>query len=349
MWSLMLRPVSKLCADLERSGLKKRIAVLGSNSFSGNHFAAQALRGGYDVLGISRAPEISYPFRRVPENEDAAGWRFEQVNLNDFKHLARALHDFQPDFVVNFAAQSMVAESWKQPEDWYRTNVLGIAGLSRILLTLSTLRNYVHVTTPEVYGSTDGWVKESWRMNPSTPYAISRTAGDLHMRAMHEQFDLPVSFTRAANVFGPGQQLYRLIPRALLYARLGRRLRLDGGGSSTRSFIHVDDVVRATLQVMLQGSAGSVYHVSTDEIVSVREVVELVCRLTGAEFGTWVDTGPDRPGKDATYMLDSTRLKNDLSWSPKYSLEEGIRDTLAWIDTDLEVLATSTDEYLHRE
>jgi dTDP-glucose 4,6-dehydratase len=158
-----------------------------------------------------------------------------------------------------------------------------------------------------------------------------------------------VCFTRAANVYGPGQQLYRIVPRTLLYARLSRKLRLDGGGRSTRSFIHIADVADATYLIAQNGVPGEAYHISTDEIVSIRELVERACTLPGVAFADLVVEGPERPGKDDTYMLDSTRLRQELGWAPAISLDAGMRDTLDWIDTNLAVLTEAPDSYVHKK
>ena len=192
--------------------MSDRIAVIGSNSFSGSHFVARLLREGHEVLGISRSPEISHVFRAYAWESCGGSWLFKQADLNDPDPLYASLRDFDPDVVVNFGAQSMVDQSWDSPEDWYTTNVLGIVELGKQLRLLPSLKRYVHVTTPEVYGSTQGWITESWSLFPTTPYAISRAAGDLHLRALNEIQGLPVCFTRAANVYGPGQELYRIVP-----------------------------------------------------------------------------------------------------------------------------------------
>jgi dTDP-glucose 4,6-dehydratase len=326
-----------------------RYAVVGSNSFSGSHFVAQLLGEGHEVLGLSRSSEVDEVFRPYAWRARPGSWTFLQADLNDTKLVAESLGDFRPDVVVNFAAQSMVAQSWEFPEHWYQTNVLGLVELAKVLEKLPGLEKYVHVTTPEVYGSTGGWIAESNTFRPSTPYAISRAAGDMHLLAMHETRGLPVCFTRAANVYGPGQQLYRIVPRTLLYARLGRQLRLDGGGHSTRSFIHIADVAEATYAIAERGIPGESYHISTDEIVSIRELVERACDLTGISFAELVVEGPERPGKDDTYMLDSAHLRSELAWAPAISLGQGMSETLAWIDDNLGVLAEAPDSYVHKK
>lgn len=171
----------------------------------------------------------------------------------------------------------------------------------------------------------------------------------MHLYAMQETRGFPVCFTRAANVYGPGQQTYRIVPRTLLYARLGKKLQLDGGGHSTRSFIHINDVAHATHLIAQHGVPGEAYHISTDEMISIRTLIERSCAITGASFGDLVVEGPERPGKDDTYMLDSSHLRQALGWSPSISLEVGIRDTLNWIDRNLAELAEAPQTYIHKK
>ena len=159
----------------------------------------------------------------------------------------------------------MVAESWLTPEHWYQTNVVSQVKLHDELRKFDCIKKYVHISTPEAYGSTDGeWLKENYNFSPSTPYAVSRAACDLHLLSFYKAYGFPVVFTRAANVFGPGQQLYRIIPRTMLLARLGGKLNLHGGGYSVRSFIHMEDVSSATYKIAMQGNAGETYHISSE-------------------------------------------------------------------------------------
>jgi dTDP-glucose 4,6-dehydratase len=130
---------------------------------------------------------------------------------------------------------------------------------------------------------------------------------------------------------------------------LGKQLQLDGGGQSTRAFIHIDDVADATFLIAQHGVPGEAYHISTDEVVSIRELVQRACALTDISFADLVIEGPERPGKDDTYMLDSTRLRQKLGWAPNISLDEGMRGTLEWIDANLAVLADAPDSYIHKK
>lgn len=330
----------------------ERLFVIGSNSFSGASFVAHALASGATVFGASRSAEphaAFLPYRWLPSGQGLDRFQFAQLDLNhDTDRLAHAIEEFRPDAVINFAAQSMVAESWLHPEHWYQTNVVANVLLHDRLRRFAWLKRYVHVSTPEVYGSCQGNVTEDAPLNPSTPYAASRAAGDLHLLTFLKQYGFPVVFTRAANVFGPGQQLYRLIPRTILFIRTGRRLQLHGGGHSVRSFIHIRDVAEATLRLARDGQPGEVYHLATRVTHSIRQVVELICRRLGADFRQVVEIVDERPGKDAAYLLDSTKARTTLGWEDRISFEDGVGEVIAWVDEHLEALRQQPLDYRHK-
>jgi dTDP-glucose 4,6-dehydratase len=324
-------------------------AVIGSNSFSGASFCAYLLANGFDVIGMSRSPEpheVFLPYKWKPTN---ARFVFHQIDLNhDLDEADAILRSAKPSHIVNFAAQSMVGESWKYPDQWMMTNVVSAVRLHERLRQYDFLDRYVHVTTPEVYGSTSDFIREDTPFRPSTPYAVSRAAGDMSLRTYFETYGFPVVFTRAANVYGPGQQLYRIVPRAFLFAMTGRMLELHGGGVSRRSFIHIDDVASATLQIALKAPAGETYHISTSEIVSIRELTERICSRAGVGFEAAVTMGAERPGKDQAYLLDSAKLRETLGWHERIDLDAGLADCHRWVSDNLSLLAGLPTSYNHK-
>ena len=326
-----------------------RFLVLGSNSFSGATFVDFLAKAGHDVIATSRSPEPADAFLPYKWAHNPGAVQFHVVDLNHhLDELDAIMRRERPSHVVNFAAQSMVGESWKYPDHWMMTNVVSTVRLHERLRGHDFLERYVHVTTPEVYGSTEGWVKEDAPFNPSTPYAVSRAAGDMSLRTYFAQYGFPVVFTRAANVYGPGQQLYRIIPRTILSAMAGRKLQLQGGGKSIRSFIDMTDVSDATLRIATDGQVGQTYHISTDRMVSIRELVEMILARLGRDFDASVEMAPERPGKDTAYMLDSSKLRSELGWSDKVSLEQGIDDTVAWARRFQDQLMAIPWDYQHK-
>lgn len=326
-----------------------KFLVIGSNSFSGASFVDYLLEQGAEVVGTSRSPEPGRAFLPYRWHGKDNAFRFHRLDLNhDLDGITALLNDERPQYVVNFAAQSMVGESWKNPDHWFMTNVVSTVRLHERLRHLDFLEKYVHVTTPEVYGSTQGFIREDAPFNPSTPYAVSRAAADMSLRTYFDAYRFPVVFTRAANVYGPGQQLYRIVPRTILFVLLGRKLQLHGGGTSRRSFIHMRDVSDATLRIARQGPSGETFHISTNEIVTVRELVERICAKLSVPFESSVEVVGERLGKDAVYMLDSTKLRAQLGWQDGINLEQGLDECIAWVKTNLDALKHEPFEYVHK-
>ncbi|MDQ3003174.1 MAG: GDP-mannose 4,6-dehydratase [Fibrobacterota bacterium] len=328
--------------------MSEKFLVIGSSSFSGAHFTDLALEEGAEVIGISRSPEPSPVFLPYSHRRSDR-FRFVQADLNlHLNQIVSLVHEFRPDYVVNFAAQGMVAQSWDNPRDWMMTNALAHISLHDRLKQLDFIKKYVHASTPEVYGSCAGIIDERAPFNPSTPYAVSKAAADMSLLAYQKAYGFPVVLSRSANVFGPGQQLYRIVPRTAFFIRTGRKLQLHGGGTSVRSFIHIRDVAEGTMLLARKALPSNVFHFSTPEYFSIREIVEEVCRQMGVDFGKHVEVVGDRLGKDAAYTLDSSRAKADLGWVPKRSFKDGVADTVRWIDDNLDDLKLQECEYIHK-
>lgn len=331
--------------------MNEKIMVIGSNSFSGASFVAQAVEAGATVIGTSRSPKqdnVFLPYRWISP-EAQSRFCFHQIDLNrQLDSLMEIINEFKPDYVVNFAAQSMVAESWQNPDHWMMTNVVSTVRLHERLRHCDFIKKYVHISTPEVYGTCSGLVTEQTSYNPSTPYAVSRAAADMSLMTYFKQYNFPVVFTRAANVYGPGQQLYRIIPRTILFFLTGQKLQLHGGGHSVRSFIHIRDVIDGTMRVMKSAPSGEIYHLSTTRNISIREVVELIAFRLGVPFDEHVEVVGERPGKDSAYLLDSSKARNALGWQDCISLENGIDETIAWVKDNFDTLLRQPADYIHK-
>ena len=335
-----------------------KILIIGSNSFSGSHFVSEALQNSHEVWGVSRSIEpnpIFLPYRwpQADTNKPLAtdeNFHFRSIDLNrDLNALMGLCDEVKPSYVVNFAAQGMVAQSWLNPTHWYQTNVVSQVAFHDQLRRRNYLKKYIHVTTPEVYGSTDcGWIKENNNFNPSTPYAVSRAACDLHLQSFYKAYDFPVVFTRAANVFGPGQQLYRIIPRAILSAVTNKKLNLHGGGLSKRCFIHIQDAMRATYLLLTEADSGSSWHISSRSPISIRELVQRIASKYDREINDLVEVCDERLGKDDSYLLDSSAIRKQLNWTDAIDLDEGIDDTIKWVENNLSELRDLPWDYQHK-
>ncbi len=334
-----------------------KFLIIGSNSFSGSHFVKELIDNDNEVIGVSRSKEpnkIFLPYYwnntnkqyiRVNENK----FKFFQIDINkNLNHLIELIDEFKPEYVVNFASQGMVAESWLNPTHWYKTNLVSQVAFHDELRNKKFLKKYVHISTPEVYGDTKDWIKENYNFNPTTPYSVSRAACEMHLQSFYKAYDFPVVFTRAANVYGQGQQLYRIIPKAILCIRSGEKLKLHGGGYSKRSFIHISDVVKATIKLTINAKPGTSWHISTNQAISIRDLVSLICKITNTTLESIIENVDGRLGKDKNYLLKSDNLRNEFNWNDDIELEDGIKQTISWIDHNFEELSLMPWEYQHK-
>lgn len=323
-----------------------RIAVLGSSSFSGIHFIDRCLEAGDQVLGISRSIELPPAFQIYRRH--TASPALHRLDINrDMPEILSLLNRFKPHYVVNFAALGMVAPSWQHPEQWYQTNFVSAARLHTGLRQIDSLQRFVQISTPEVYGDVSGKIIESSCYRPTSPYAVSKAATDMALAADHQHYGFPVVWTRSANVFGPAQQLYRIIPRAVLAARTGKRLTLDGGGKALRAFIHIRDVVEATYRAMTQGPIGNIYHLSSEKLISIRALVERIATRMDTAPNALFEIGAPRPNEDPVYDLDANLARKTLNWRCQIDLDSGIDSVIDWVDANLDSLKNMPQHYQH--
>lgn len=329
--------------------MSNKVLIIGSNSFSGSSFIKFLLEKDYQVYGCSRSAEANQEFL-LYKNVKTGNYNFEQLDLNkNTSEICSLIKKNKINFIVNFAAQSMVGESWHYPEHWFKTNAVSLSKLIRNINNFDFIDKYVHVTTPEVYGSCEGFISEEYPYNPSTPYATSRVASDLILKNYFDQYGFPYVATRAANVYGPGQQLYRIIPKSIISILTERKIPLHGGGQSTRSFIHINDVCDATEKVMINAVNGNTYHISTNEIISIRSLVKKISQILHVDFDKVIEDYPERLGKDATYQLSSKKIRDQLKWNDTISLDDGLNMTIEWAKNHLDKLKTFSLEYQHKE
>lgn len=328
----------------------KKVFVIGSNSFSGSDFIDLLLeQGEYEVVGISRSPEKSALFLPYKQRR-LSHFQFYQMDLNkDLQQIKLLLDTLRPEYIVNFAAQSEVAPSWENPHHWFQTNVVALTQFANLIKEANYLKRYVHISSPEVYGSCVGNVLETAPLNPSTPYAASKAAGDLSLFTFAKNFPFPLAMVRATNVYGAYQQLFKIIPRSVIYLKLGKLIELHGGGMAVKSYIHIRDVSCGELAIMERGHMGAIYHLSPDQGVAVHEVVQTICNQMHVDFSSATKKVAERLGQDKAYTIDSTKARMELGWKPRITLSEGIGQTVAWIENSFAAISKQPLNYIHKE
>jgi dTDP-glucose 4,6-dehydratase len=335
--------------------MSKKIVVIGAGAFSGQDFVDLLLDNPeYEVIGVSRSPERSTLFLKYKARADLSRYRYFQMDMNkNMPQLLDMLDAEQPQYIVNFAAQSEVAPSWEHPEHWYQTNTVALSLLVNHLRRHLAkdggwLERYLHVSSPEVYGACVGTVLETAYMNPSTPYAASKAAADFLLNVYYKQFGFPLLTVRSTNVYGARQQLFKIIPRTAIYLKLGKTIELHGGGVAVKSYIHIRDISRGELAILEKGAIGQLYHLSPDKGIAVRDVVHLICNYYGKKFEDATRTVDERPGQDAAYVIDSTLARTTLGWKSTVSFEDGINDVSRWVDEYWDEIQKQSLAYEHK-
>ena len=329
----------------------KKVLIIGSNSFAGSDFIDFLLKKNFKIYGVSRSKENNKIFLKYKYNKKLKNFTFQKINLNLKKDLIKLINIIKNEkinYIVNFAAQGMVAESWVNPEDWYLTNVYSNSVLIKELSKLK-IKKYINFSTPEVYGNTTFLKKESNNFAPTTPYAVSRSAQDLNLLAYYKTYNFPVVFTRAANIYGPYQQSYRIIPKVIISILTNKKIPIHGKGDTLRSFIYMLDVSRALYKILLdKKNLGETFHISSKRFISILELAKLINKLMN-EKNKNTYHAKERDGKDLRYTLNSNKIRNYYSWSEKTNLEEGIINTINWIKKNLNYFKKTSLKYSHKK
>ncbi len=309
-----------------------KIFILGANSTGGAYATYFFSKRGYETIASSRSKQaakeqLPYLFYDCPSV------KYINFDINwETTCQLELLKSFNPDYILNFASQSMVAQSWINPQDWMRTNCVGQVKLLEALKDLNSLKRYIHFSTPEVYGNTSDWINESHPFNPSTPYAASRAFGDINTRIWSKTFSIPTTITRAANIYSEGQHLYRIIPRTIHACFGGAPITIDGDGKSVRSFIHMEDVCNLLEKVLDTKELINEFHISPKDSISIIDLVKIIFKICDKDIfdKKHLTFGPERKGKDQNYLLDPQKAIEAFNWNPVISINEGLERVIEW-------------------
>lgn len=328
-----------------------KVLIIGSNSFAGSDFVDYLLSKKFKVYGVSRNKEINKEHLRYKNNINLKNFKFFKIDLNlkkDLNKLIKLIKKQKINYIVNFAAQGMVAESWINPEDWYLTNVVSNSILIKELSKLK-IKKYLNFSTPEVYGHTSSLMKESNIFAPTTPYAISRSAQDLNLLAHYKTYNFPVVFTRAANIYGPYQQSFRIIPKIIISILTNKKIPIHGKGDTLRSFVYMPDVSRALCKILLdKKNIGETFHISTKRFISILQLVKLINKLMNIKNKNIYHV-KERDGKDLKYTLNSNKIRKLYSWSEQTDLLNGIFDTIDWVKKNINYFKKASLQYKHKK
>ena len=308
-----------------------RLLVTGGAGFIGSHFIDYELANDQNVE-IVNLDALTYAGNTV-NNALAAGnahYHFVHGSINNRELVDWLLKEFEIDHIVNFAAESHVDRSLKDPELFTKTNVLG----TQVLLDAAyqaNIQKFIQISTDEVYGTMPPGqsAKEDDPLHPSSPYAASKASADLLALAMVHTFEMPICITRSTNNFGPRQHHEKLLPMLIQNALRNRPLMLYGQGTDIRDWLYVKDNCAAIDLVLRHGQLGQIFNIGAHQEKSNNEVTALVQSELGFS-DQLIHHVTERPGHDLRYSLDTTRIENQLHWKRQTDFENGLKETIAW-------------------
>ena len=310
------------------------ILVTGGAGFIGSNFVYYQLEKHPEdtvvcVDKLTYAGNLS-TLKRALENPS---FHFEKVDICDKAEIERVFETYQPDVVVNFAAESHVDRSIEDPGVFLRTNILGTQVLMDASLKYGVKR-YHQVSTDEVYGDLpldrpDLFFTEETPIHTSSPYSSSKAGADLLVGAYHRTFGLPVTISRCSNNYGPYHFPEKLIPLMIANALADKPLPVYGEGLNVRDWLYVEDHCKAIDLIIRKGKVGEVYNIGGHNEMRNIDIVKMICKALGKPESliTYV---ADRKGHDMRYAIDPTKIHRELGWLPETKFADGIQKTIQW-------------------
>ena len=322
------------------------LLITGGAGFIGSNLVRHALDHGADRLVV--VDKLTYAGSLLNLEGPLADPRvtFVRADIADRVAMTRVFDELRPDAVLNLAAETHVDRSIDSPHPFVDTNIVGTFVLLEVARQFvgglppreADAFRFLHVSTDEVYGSlgTSGYFSEETPYAPNSPYAASKASADHLVRAYVHTYGLPALITNCSNNYGPFQYPEKLIPLMILNALDGRPLPIYGDGANVRDWLHVDDHCAGILLVLRTGRPGEKYNIGGGDERTNLEIVNRVCALVDEAMpGTASRSAlktfvPDRPAHDRRYAIDAAKIRRDLGWAPRYTFEEGLKDTVRW-------------------
>ncbi len=306
---------------------KMKFLITGGLGFIGSNFILHVLEH-YPNVKITNidAEFVGSDHENLIDVRKNKNYRFVRGNIND-KHLIEKLISTS-DVVFNFAAESHVDRSISDAKPFIDSNILGVYSI------LEAIKKYkkklVHISTDEVYGSLkSGSAKENDLFNPSNPYSATKASAELLILSYIKTYSCDVLITRCTNNYGPRQHSEKLIPRVIALAENGMKIPVYGTGKNIRDWLFVLDHCEAILKVFFEGKSGESYNISNYNEINNTTIIKKILKILGKPYSLMYNE-EDRPGHDFRYSLDSTKIRKQLHWKPKYDFDEGLKYTIKW-------------------
>lgn len=341
-----------------------KLLVTGGGGFIGSNFIfLSQLNSTTKIINLDKLTYASHPQTLQTLNQ-LPNYQFIRGDIGDRNLVKQLLNEYQPDAIINFAAESHVDRSITNPNDFIQTNIVGTANLLEetrcYWQDLSEIKKdefrLIHISTDEVYGSLnpdDPPFAETTPYAPNSPYAASKASSDHLVRAYFHTYGLPIITTNCSNNYGPYQFPEKLIPLIISQACQQQQLPIYGDGLNVRDWLYVEDHCRAILTVLEQGQVGETYNIGGNSektnIAVVQEICDLLNELVplpSFHYYSLITFVKDRPGHDRRYAMNCEKIRQELGWYPQETFSSGLRKTVQWyLDNQAWVNAVKTANY----
>lgn len=320
-----------------------KLLVTGGAGFIGSAVVRLAVSRGHEVVNVD-ALTYAACLDNVADAAKSNLYTFEQADIRDRAALDRIFATHRPDAVMHLAAESHVDRSIDGPSDFIETNITGTFNMLEAARTHWVAQGkppafrFHHISTDEVFGSlgAEGQFTEETPYDPRSPYSASKAASDHLVRAWAETYGLPVVLTNCSNNYGPFHFPEKLIPVVILNALHGRPIPVYGKGENVRDWLYVEDHADALLLVVEKGTVGRSYNIGGENERRNIDLVRTICSILDAKrpkatsYADQITFVTDRPGHDARYAIDPTRIRDELGWRPSVTVEQGLERTVQW-------------------
>lgn len=307
------------------------ILVTGGAGFIGSNFIHYMLEKHPDD-NLINLDLLTYAgnIHNLDDVKDNPHYHFVKGNIVNRELVTHLVHEFNIDYIVNFAAESHVDRSILHPEVFVETNVQGTLALLDVAKR-EGVEKFLQVSTDEVYGTlgATGYFTEESPLQPNSPYSASKASADMMVRAYYETYGLNVNITRCSNNYGPYQFPEKLIPLMTSNGMEGKDLPIYGNGKNIRDWLYVSDHCQAIDLVLRDGKPGEIYNVGGHNERTNNEIVHLIVDNLGISEDH-IKYVKDRLGHDKRYAIDPTKIETELGWKPEYTFDTGIVKTIDW-------------------
>ena len=322
----------------------KNILITGGAGFIGSHLVKFFVKK-YSHYNIINLDNLTYAgnLNNLKEISEFPNYNFEKIDICDFKNIENVLKKYDIDVVINLAAESHVDRSIKDPFTFARTNVMGTLSLLQACKNYwnSSFKNklFYHISTDEVYGSLSdkGFFTEETNYDPHSPYSASKASSDHFVRAFYDTYKLPIVISNCSNNYGPSQYPEKLIPLFINNIVNNIPIPIYGDGKNIRDWLYVEDHISAIDFIFHKSKIGKTYNIGGNNEITNNQIANVLIdkidkklKRRKGESLNLINHIEDRLGHDRRYAIDSSKIKNELGWFPKYTFEIGIEKTIDW-------------------